>query len=55
MKITMKNIKWFPLFWWNYLLIWLATKKIISIKLVNKIAWRIEKSKGIQKEISKLK
>ena len=42
---TMKYITKDPRFWWNYLLLWLASRGILSIKMVNKLKWTIKKEK----------
>jgi len=42
-EIDFNKIKRHPACWWNYLLLWLATKKIISLGVLNKLKWTIKK------------
>ena len=44
-KYDFKNLKYKPWFWWNYLLLFLLSKNIISVKMVNKIGWRQKQKK----------
>ena len=37
----MQNIKNHPAYYWNYAIVWLASKGLISIKVLNKLRWSI--------------
>jgi len=40
--MNIKYLKLYPHFWWNLMLLKLASKGIISVKTVNKFAWVIK-------------